>query len=64
MSFMRDLFERFQELQANIRALGTITQDEDTEPSIDQLEEFADSVDSNLIELSNLKSQVIEHFIT
>lgn len=60
---MQDLFERFQVLQAKIRSLSHIVQQDAAEPTIDQLTEFAESVDASLIELSILKGEVIEHFI-
>lgn len=59
---MRDLFERFQVLQAGVRSLSHIVQNEGDEPSIDQLDEFAQAVDHHLVELSSLKSEVLEHY--
>lgn len=60
---MQDLFERFQVLQAGIRSLSAIVQDEQVEPTIEQLTEFAESADDYMIELGSLKSDVIEYFI-
>jgi len=63
---MRDLFERFQLLQANVRLLSNIvheTGDTPKQPTLEELTVFAAHVDDCLFELSSLKSDVIEHFI-
>ena len=63
---MRDLFERFQLLQATVRELSHIvheTPDAPKKPTIEELTVFAAHMDDCLFELSSLKSDVIEHFI-
>lgn len=61
---MQDLFERFQVLQAGVRSLSQIVHNDGAEPTIEQLSEFAESVDDYIVELGVLKGEVIEHFIS